>query len=358
MQKEQQRQQQQQCDWSSSEAIQNDPAIEQDEQDCAAGSSGIDALAVLADAALAANSEQFSLPHSMSREIPALPFDERLSTGACPVPPPKALCHLCGSRNTNSTLIQCDFCALCYHLDCLTPPLSSTPKDKWMCPAHVEHILDQKFAKTLSLQQRLRFWNKYARQPVDEYAVKLSFLKKASEERKDSKIEENQKFAVPECIKELYQKRWNHWKKNELPAEEEQDAWFSNILRLQKMQAQLDLCQQSCPKSTSKRDNVDPKETEASGDPESELAKTKDSATSLGFDVTEQDDIYAQCAGLANFIELPFLKQIRRECLSLMENAENRETRIIGLLAYQRLEQLLCAAGYKQNMNRLKFEQS
>ncbi|VDK46664.1 unnamed protein product [Gongylonema pulchrum] len=124
------------------------------------------------------------------------------------------------------------------------------------------------------------------------------------------------------------------------------------------MQAQLDLCQQSCPKSTSKRDNVDPKETEASGDLDSELTKTKDSATSRGFDVTEQDDIYAQCAGLANFIELPFLKQIRRECLSLMENAENRETRIIGLLAYQRLEQLLCAAGYKQNMNRLKFEQS
>lgn len=44
-------------------------------------------------------------------------------------------------RNEKSTLIQCDFCSLCYHLDCLTPPLPSVPKDKWMCPAHVEHIL-------------------------------------------------------------------------------------------------------------------------------------------------------------------------------------------------------------------------
>lgn len=50
------------------------------------------------------------------------------------------------------------------------------------------------------------------------------------------------KFAVPECIKELYKKRWNYWKKDELPSEEEQDAWFANVIRMQKMQVELDLC--------------------------------------------------------------------------------------------------------------------
>lgn len=58
--------------------------------------SGLSALAVLADAALATNAEQFSLPHDLSCEIPPLPFDERL-TSTQVVLPPKAVCHLCAS---------------------------------------------------------------------------------------------------------------------------------------------------------------------------------------------------------------------------------------------------------------------
>lgn len=57
---------------------------------------GLSALAVLADAALATNAEQFSLPHDLSCEIPPLPFDERMASTHL-VPPPKALCHLCAS---------------------------------------------------------------------------------------------------------------------------------------------------------------------------------------------------------------------------------------------------------------------
>lgn len=57
---------------------------------------GLSALAVLADAALATNAEQFCLPHDLSCEIPSLPFDERL-TSTHLVPPPKAICHLCAS---------------------------------------------------------------------------------------------------------------------------------------------------------------------------------------------------------------------------------------------------------------------
>lgn len=42
---------------------------------------------------------------------------------------------------------------------------------------------DRKFVKTLSLRKRLRVWQQYARQPVDEHLIKISFLKKAHLER-------------------------------------------------------------------------------------------------------------------------------------------------------------------------------
>lgn len=38
-------------------------------------------------------------------------------------------------------LIQCDYCSLLFHMDCLDPPLTAFPAGKWMCPNHVEHLV-------------------------------------------------------------------------------------------------------------------------------------------------------------------------------------------------------------------------
>lgn len=40
-------------------------------------------------------------------------------------------------------IVSCDFCPLHWHLDCLTPPLSTMPSNlrKWKCPCHVEELL-------------------------------------------------------------------------------------------------------------------------------------------------------------------------------------------------------------------------
>ncbi|EFO21550.1 PHD-finger family protein [Loa loa] len=289
----------------------------------------LSALAVLADAALAANAEQFSLPHDLSCEIPPLPFDERLTSTQL-VPPPKAICHLCASRNEKSTIIQCDFCSLCYHLDCLTPPLPSVPKDKWMCPAHVEHILDRKLAKTLSLRKRLLIWRKYARQPRN-----------------------GPYFSVPDCIKKLYETRWNRWKKDELPSEKEQDLWFENIVRMQKMQVELDLSRDSRADLSEKQDE---NASEKMPDITREVLIVEAGETEQQHQSKSQNDVHMQCYGLANFIEPSLLKRIRRGCLSLMENSQSVEYRIIGSLACQRLEQLLCAAESSRNITELKFE--
>ncbi|CAG9538843.1 unnamed protein product [Cercopithifilaria johnstoni] len=320
---------------------------------------GLSALAVLADAALAANAEQFSLPHDLSCEIPPLPFDERLTSTQL-LPPPKAICHLCASRNEKSTMIQCDFCSLCYHLDCLTPPLPSVPKDKWMCPAHVEHILDRKLAKTLSLRKRLLVWQKYARQPIDEHLVKISFLKKARMERKaaveagDVTTKRNGPyFSVPDCIKKLYETRWNHWKKDELPSEKEQDLWFRNVIRMQKMQVELDL---SRDKSTVCGEKQDEDTCEKIPNVTRESVSAEATETKWQPHSESQGDVHEQCSGLTNFVELSLLKRVRRGCLSLMENSESVEYRIIGSLACQRLEQLLCTAESSRNIKEMKFE--
>ena len=60
------------------------------------------------------------------------------------------LCYSCQkSALGQRAIIQCDFCAEHWHLDCLDPPLSNPPARNydgkkvhdWMCPLHVDHEL-------------------------------------------------------------------------------------------------------------------------------------------------------------------------------------------------------------------------
>ncbi|VEL12517.1 unnamed protein product [Protopolystoma xenopodis] len=45
-------------------------------------------------------------------------------------------CRVCGSGDDEADLLICDTdsCQACYHLYCLTPPLTSVPKCRWKCP--------------------------------------------------------------------------------------------------------------------------------------------------------------------------------------------------------------------------------
>jgi len=47
------------------------------------------------------------------------------------------LCRSCRA----GLLLQCDYCPLLFHWDCLNPPLTALPSGRWMCPNHVEHAL-------------------------------------------------------------------------------------------------------------------------------------------------------------------------------------------------------------------------
>lgn len=53
------------------------------------------------------------------------------------------LCYRCGkSAMGNREIVDCDFCNLHWHLDCVDPPLATAPKrfgkGMWKCPAHVD----------------------------------------------------------------------------------------------------------------------------------------------------------------------------------------------------------------------------
>ena len=53
-------------------------------------------------------------------------------------------------------MMNCDFCPLSYHMNCLYPPLTHQPiSSSWMCPNHVEHKIvssSREFKKTIILQ--------------------------------------------------------------------------------------------------------------------------------------------------------------------------------------------------------------
>lgn len=54
------------------------------------------------------------------------------------------VCHFCCRSTDHGELMQCDYCPLCWHLDCVLPyPLTAPPPSNqpWMCPAHSCHCL-------------------------------------------------------------------------------------------------------------------------------------------------------------------------------------------------------------------------
>lgn len=53
------------------------------------------------------------------------------------------VCYQCRKTALRKPMVHCDFCPLYWHLDCLSPPMSSPPNPakKWRCPNHIEHII-------------------------------------------------------------------------------------------------------------------------------------------------------------------------------------------------------------------------
>ncbi|KAK6739943.1 hypothetical protein RB195_008433 [Necator americanus] len=90
-------------------------------------------------------------------------------------------CTVCNGMGEESPRIRCDFCRYVYHMDCLQPPLCTPPSETWMCPNHVEPIVESKLLTSISVTERRHLWAKYARQTVDESSILKKFLDKIFE---------------------------------------------------------------------------------------------------------------------------------------------------------------------------------
>ncbi|CAG9759595.1 unnamed protein product [Ceutorhynchus assimilis] len=132
---------------------------------------------------------------------------EKLPNGLVPLPGKK--CQVCVTSCRLASLIACDYCDYYFHLDCLDPPLTAAPTSMWMCPLHVEHIVDSKLLTSCSLSERIALWEKYARQPIDEDKVKRDFLRKIHRENPPftfkKPIPQKPKLQPPGMVKHHYQ---------------------------------------------------------------------------------------------------------------------------------------------------------
>ncbi|XP_011694114.1 PREDICTED: PHD finger protein 12-like [Wasmannia auropunctata] len=127
------------------------------------------------------------------------------------VPLPARLCYECGRSCRKAPLIACDYCPLYFHQDCLDPPLTAFPIGRWMCPNHPNHFIDQNLLTSCRVTERIKLWDKYANQRIDQHAVKLDFLRKARAAnplfRTKVRLEGRPKIKVPCSVKFHYKNR-------------------------------------------------------------------------------------------------------------------------------------------------------
>jgi len=153
------------------------------------------------------NATEFELPHAIN--LPEkFPYSWKWSSAekrkkmlADEEPEPRGqvtMCHVCVKSSRVGPLVRCDYCPLSFHLDCLDPPMSEVPRDVWMCPNHVEQFLDNKILSSTSITERVKLWDKFAKQPIDSNAVKLQFMKRC-QRRNDKfkrKVSTRARFTV------------------------------------------------------------------------------------------------------------------------------------------------------------------
>ncbi|XP_030648430.1 PHD finger protein 12 [Chanos chanos] len=122
------------------------------------------------------------------------------------VPLPVKVCYTCSRSCRLAPLIQCDYCPLLFHMDCLDPPLTAMPAGRWMCPNHIEHlVLNQ---RSLTLSNRCQLFDQFQNR-VSQHAVKVDFLQRIHRQnpptRRTAHPPSKKTLKVPHAIKAQYQ---------------------------------------------------------------------------------------------------------------------------------------------------------
>ncbi|OCT94026.1 hypothetical protein XELAEV_18011689mg [Xenopus laevis] len=122
------------------------------------------------------------------------------------VPLPVKVCFTCSRSCRVAPLIQCDYCPLLFHMDCLDPPLTAMPTGRWMCPNHIEHIVLNQ--KSMTLSNRCQVFDRF-QDSISQHAVKIDFLSRIHKlnppNRRLLLSARNPTVKVPDAIKAQYQ---------------------------------------------------------------------------------------------------------------------------------------------------------
>lgn len=263
-------------------------------------------LSLLIRAAQMLNPKQFQLPNEMMPSIQLVGTSKKVNLNShnCNrnalkkqiheldnglVSFPIKLCYQCSKSCRKAPLIQCDYCPLLFHGDCLDPPLTVMPTGRWMCPNHSQHIIEQKLLDSVSLSERIKLWNQFSGH-LSQDTVKIDFLKKAHRKhapfRSKIVLPQSNRVIVPNAIKQMYKSPppllpninsfnndlinnndVNSLSVNEVkneclnshfdkPTPEQQDEWLSSIVAFQSSVAQhLFLKKNTDPKAKSSIDD-------------------------------------------------------------------------------------------------------
>ncbi|XP_053562154.1 LOW QUALITY PROTEIN: PHD finger protein 12 [Bombina bombina] len=121
------------------------------------------------------------------------------------VPLPAKICFTCNRSCRVAPLVQCDYCPLLFHMDCLDPPLTAMPTGRWMCPNHIEHIVLNQ--KSMTLSNRCQVFDRF-QDNISQHAVKLDFLRRIHKihppNRRILPSVKKQTVKVPDSIKSHY----------------------------------------------------------------------------------------------------------------------------------------------------------
>uniref|UniRef100_A0A8C4PLK3 PHD finger protein 12 n=1 Tax=Equus asinus TaxID=9793 RepID=A0A8C4PLK3_EQUAS len=122
------------------------------------------------------------------------------------VPLPVKVCFTCNRSCRVAPLIQCDYCPLLFHMDCLEPPLTAMPLGRWMCPNHIEHVVLNQ--KNMTLSNRCQVFDRF-QDTISQHVVKVDFLnrihKKHPPNRRVLQSVKRRSLKVPDAIKSQYQ---------------------------------------------------------------------------------------------------------------------------------------------------------
>ncbi|XP_037565624.1 PHD finger protein 12 isoform X1 [Dermacentor silvarum] len=207
------------------------------------------ALHTLVAAASLLNAQQFELPHELSCHI-ALPGSSkrlrpvrgRRHDLEPPVPLPLRVCFTCRRSCRWAPLIQCDYCPLLFHADCLEFPLASLPTGRWMCPNHAENFLEEKLLNSVSLTERVRLWDRFGGgSRLNQDAVKLAFLARAHRPQPPFRLKRQRprlyRAHIPRAVRDHYRRRPPPLSLSSSVAQQqqqdEQELWLASLVALQ-----------------------------------------------------------------------------------------------------------------------------